>query len=173
MLFRQPVELKKVGLHSPLDGIADEDLAVRAEKMIANSQALGVPDLVRPKDITTGNTKINTLFVSYIFNTKHGLEELTAEEYDAAGMIDDDIEGSREERTFRFFINSLGIDDFIGECNKGVAEFRSVRDQVEKSEERIENVIESIQQSQLVRDFDWKRTEVMDVQEFYEFFEKN
>jgi plastin-1 len=36
---------------------------------------------------------------------------LTAEEYDAAGMIDDDIEGSREERTFRFFINSLGIDD--------------------------------------------------------------
>ena len=36
---------------------------------------------------------------------------MTAEEYDAAGMIDDDIEGSREERTFRFFINSLGIDD--------------------------------------------------------------
>jgi plastin-1 len=99
------------GAKCPLDGIADEDLTVRAEKMIANSQALGVPDLVRPKDITTGNTKINTLFVSYIFNTKHGLEELTAEEYDAAGMIDDDIEGSREERTFRFFINSLGIDD--------------------------------------------------------------
>jgi hypothetical protein len=34
---------------------------------------------------------------------------LTEEEYLAAGMIDDDVEGSREERTFRFFINSLGI----------------------------------------------------------------
>jgi len=95
----------------PLDGVNDEDLTSRAEKMITNSLALGVPDLVRAKDITTSNTKINTLFVSYIFNTKHGLEELTAEEYDAAGMIDDDIEGSREERTFRFFINSLGIED--------------------------------------------------------------
>lgn len=95
----------------PLDGIDDEDLEKRAEKMICNSLALGVPDLLRPKDITTSNTKINTLFVSYIFNTKHGLEELTAEEYEAAGMIDDDVEGSREERTFRFFINSLGIED--------------------------------------------------------------
>lgn len=61
----------------PLDGINEEDLTVRAEKMITNSLALGVPDLVRPKDIVTSNTKINTLFVSYIFNTKHGLEELT------------------------------------------------------------------------------------------------
>jgi hypothetical protein len=61
----------------PLDGINDEDLEKRAEKMINNSLALGVPDVVRPKDITTSNTKINTLFVSYIFNTKHGLEELT------------------------------------------------------------------------------------------------
>ena len=32
------------------------------------------------------------MFVAYIFNHKHGLEELTAEEYEAAGMVDDDIE---------------------------------------------------------------------------------
>ena len=95
----------------PLDGIEDEDLEKRAEKMITNATALGVPDIVTAKDITGGNTKINTLFVSYIFNTKHGLEELTEEEYAAAGMIDDDIEGTREERTFRLFINSLGIED--------------------------------------------------------------
>jgi plastin-1 len=109
----------------PLDGIDDEDLTKRAEKMISNALALGVPDLVRPQDITTSNTKINTLFVSYIFNTKHGLEELTAEEYEAAGMIDDDIEGSREERTFRFFINSLGIEsiyinDLYDDCKDGL-----------------------------------------------------
>jgi len=113
------------GEKCPLDGIDEEDLEKRAEKMITNSLALGVPDLVRPKDIVTANTKINTLFVSYIFNTKHGLEELTAEEYEAAGMIDDDVEGSREERTFRFFINSLGIDDLYiddlyDDCRDGI-----------------------------------------------------
>ena len=42
----------------------------------------------------------STLLVAYIFNTKHGLEDLTAEEYGAAKMVDDDIEGSEEERTF-------------------------------------------------------------------------
>merc|ERR1711935_398318 len=75
-----------------LDGIDDADLNVRAQKMITNSLAMGVPDVVEATHIVSGNTKVNTLFVSYIFNTKHGLEELTAEEYEAAGMIDDDID---------------------------------------------------------------------------------
>jgi len=40
-------------------------------------------------------------------------------------MIDDDVEGSREERTFRFFINSLGIDDLYindlyDDCRDGI-----------------------------------------------------
>lgn len=95
----------------PLDGINDESLETRAEKMIANSLALGVPDVVRPRDIVTGNVKVNTLFVSYIFNTKHGLEDLTKEEYEAAAMLDDDIEGTREERAFRLWINSLNLED--------------------------------------------------------------
>lgn len=93
--------------------------------MIANSIALGVPDIVNARDITTGNVKVNTLFVAYIFNHKHGLEELTDEEYAAAGMLDDDIEGSHEERSFRIFINSLGIDDvyvnnLYDDCNDGL-----------------------------------------------------
>jgi len=79
--------------------------------MIDNATALGVPDIAAAEDITKANIKINTLFVAEIFNTKHGLEELTQEEYDAAAMIDDDIEGSREERQFRLWINSLGIPD--------------------------------------------------------------
>jgi hypothetical protein len=93
--------------------------------MIANSLAIGTPDVVRPRDIVSGNVKVNTLFVSYIFNTKHGLEELSKEEYDAAAMIDDDIEGSREERAFRLWINSLGIEDvyvnnLYDDCKDGV-----------------------------------------------------
>lgn len=78
--------------------------------MINNSLAMGVPDVVRPQDIVSANVKINTLFVSYIFNCKHGLEELTAEEYEKCKMLLDDIEGTKEERQFRFWINSLDIE---------------------------------------------------------------
>ena len=95
----------------PLDGVDDSDMHARAGKMIANALALGVPDLVRPGDIVAANQKVNTLFVAYIFNTKHGLEDLTAEEYEAASLVDDDVEGSKEERVFRFWINSLGLED--------------------------------------------------------------
>jgi plastin-1 len=94
-----------------LDGLKEEDNVKRAEKMIIDATSLGVPALVRPTDITTGNVKINTVFVSQLFNHKHGLEELTAEEYQTASMLDDDIEGSKEERSFRYWINSLNIDD--------------------------------------------------------------
>lgn len=109
----------------PLEGISDEDLDQRAAKMITNALAIGVPDLVTSHDITQGNTKVNTLFVAAIFNTKHGLEDLTKEEYEAASMVDDDVEGTAEERAFRFWINSLNIegvyiDDLISEFNDGL-----------------------------------------------------
>jgi len=48
-----------------------------------------------------------------IFNNKHGLESLTKEEYEAAALLDDDIEGSQEERAYRMWINSLGIEDLF------------------------------------------------------------
>mgnify|MGYP000946935644 CR=1 FL=1 len=95
----------------PLDGIDDADMESRASKAITNALALGVPDLVRAGDITSANTKVNTLFVAAIFNTCHGLEELNEEEYAAAGLMDDDAEGTKEERAFRLWINSLDLED--------------------------------------------------------------
>ena len=48
---------------------------------------------------------INLIVLSQIFNKKHGLEVLTEEGLTVANelahMIDDDIEGSKEERSFR------------------------------------------------------------------------
>ncbi|KAF4659064.1 Dynein heavy chain 10, axonemal [Perkinsus olseni] len=90
--------------------------------------------------------------------------------------------------------NSLGIVDFIESATRGIAAFRNIREQVEKSEERVQAVVESIEQSILVRPFDWTKTDlspspststlaedsvdsssdyqrVMDVQEFYDYFE--
>lgn len=56
-----------------LEAIHESDNVKRAEKVINNASAIGVPVVVRPEDIASGNVKLNTLFVSYIFNTRHGL----------------------------------------------------------------------------------------------------
>ncbi len=88
----------------------EADPVKRAKMMIAGATKMGVPEVVRPKDIVSGNTKVNTLFCSYIFNTKHGLPDPTKDEFDPASILDDDIEGTIEERQFRLWINSLGIE---------------------------------------------------------------
>lgn len=92
--------------------------------------------------------------------------------------------------------NSLGIADFIESATRGIAAFKNIREQVEKSEERVEAVVESIEQSILVRSFDWTKTslgssaststlgedsfesssdgeDIMDIQEFYDYFENH
>lgn len=51
---------KKYGL----DNLNEEDLNKRAEKIIENSKDLGVKPVVTGEDICSGNSKLNTLFVS-------------------------------------------------------------------------------------------------------------
>ena len=92
----------------------DTDLRVRAQKVINNSKKLGAESYITPDDICAGNSKLNTLFVASIFNAYPGLDPPTEEEIDAAKMLDDDIEGAREERAFRMWINSLGLNDQDG-----------------------------------------------------------
>ena len=87
----------------------ESDLKKRAKKVIDNSKKLGA-------DIVAGNNKLNTLFVASIFNAYPGLDPPTEEEkYDAAKLLDDDVEGAREERAFRMWINSLGLTDESGD----------------------------------------------------------
>lgn len=61
------------GAKCPLDALNESDLNKRAQHMINNACALGVPEILGPNEITSGNTKVNTLFVAQIFNTCHGL----------------------------------------------------------------------------------------------------
>lgn len=97
-----------------LAALSESDLVKRADTTIKNAESIGTPALVRPSDIVSGNSKLLTIFVAELFNTRHGLEQLNEEEKEAFekfGIIDDDVEGSREERSFRFWINSLNIED--------------------------------------------------------------
>jgi len=94
----------------------DSDLKKRAKKVIDNSKKLGAESYITPDDIVAGNSKLNTLFVASIFNAYPGLEPPTEQEaMDAAKLLDDDVEGAREERAFRMWINSLGLNDENGE----------------------------------------------------------
>ena len=94
----------------------ESDKKKRAQKVIDNSKKLGAESYITPDDIVAGNNKLNTLFVASIFNAYPGLEPATEKEkMDAATLLDDDIEGAREERAFRMWINSLGLMDESGE----------------------------------------------------------
>lgn len=94
--------------------LQEKDLVKRAQKVLDNAKKLGAESYITPDDIKNGREKLNLLFTAEIFNNFHGLEDLTKEEAEAfekAGILDDDVEGTREERAFRMWINSLGIDD--------------------------------------------------------------
>lgn len=95
--------------------VYEGDHAARAERVNRNSiDIIGAPELLAAKDLQEGNSKLNTMFIANLFNTKHGLEELKEEEkalVDSVANDYDDIEGERDERAFRLWINSLNIED--------------------------------------------------------------
>jgi len=89
-------------------GVADPE--GRAQKVLNNAAKLNVKAFLKAKDIASGNPRLNLAFTAAIFNQCPGLDPLTQEELDKAGLLDDDTGDSREERAFRMWINSLNID---------------------------------------------------------------
>jgi len=83
----------------------ESDPSKRAELVLQNADKLGCRKFLRPADIVKGNGKLNLAFVANLFNTCPGLEpvEQTFEE----------IEETREEKAFRSWMNSLGVDPFV------------------------------------------------------------
>ena len=97
----------------------DDDLQKRAEKVIQNAIKIGVEDTIKPRDIISGNQKLNLLFTSLIYNAKHGLEpkdDKDKELFEKAKMLEENADpgDTREERAFRMWANSLDIKDKDG-----------------------------------------------------------
>lgn len=123
-----------------VDALAEEDSLKKAELMISNSLAIGVPDVIGPNDIINANVKLNTLFLSLIFINDHGLDALTQEEFEAATIDDDDMEGSNEERAFRFWINSMGLEDvFVNNLYEDVKDGVLLCDVIDKMNKSVIN----------------------------------
>lgn len=100
------------------------DATERARGVIANAKNLDVDAFVAPADIVQGNSKLNLAFVAQLFNACPGLEITEEERVDMASMLDDDEGDNREERVFRMWINSLGLDQYVnslyGDLRDGV-----------------------------------------------------
>jgi len=111
------------------------DPSGRAAKVIANAKNIEVKTFIKPRDIVGANPRLNLAFTAAIFNQCPGLEPLSQEEMEKAGLMDDDFGDSREERAFRMWINSLGIDgvyvnNLYEDCQDGLVLLR-VMDKVQ------------------------------------------
>lgn len=87
------------------------DPVKRAEKVLGNAAKLNVKAFLKAGDIASGNPRLNLAFTAAIFNMCPGLDPLSKEELEKAGILEDDFGDSREERAFRMWINSLGVKD--------------------------------------------------------------
>eukprot|EP00457_Paulinella_chromatophora_P003372 gb/GEZN01003379.1/.p1 GENE.gb/GEZN01003379.1/~~gb/GEZN01003379.1/.p1 ORF type:complete len:621 (-),score=142.34 gb/GEZN01003379.1/:300-2162(-) len=94
-----------------LEANKEADPNKRAQMVLNNAAKLEVKTFIKPKDIVGGNPRLNLAFTAAIFNQNPGLAQLSKEELEKAGLLEDDVGDSREERAFRMWINSLGIPD--------------------------------------------------------------
>uniref|UniRef100_A0A8C1PB69 Plastin 1 (I isoform) n=1 Tax=Cyprinus carpio TaxID=7962 RepID=A0A8C1PB69_CYPCA len=82
----------------------ERDDEKRAELMLRQADRLDCRQFVTPNDVVAGNHKLNIAFIANLFNTYPALNR------PARNGIDYAIEGeTREDRTFRNWMNSLGV----------------------------------------------------------------
>lgn len=62
--------------------------------------------------------------------------------------------------------NSLGIPDFIDQCKEALTNFKQDKEQVEKNIRSIQQSVTKISEATLVKEFDWNKKDLMDLNEF-------
>jgi plastin-1 len=87
------------------DALQQSNMTKRAEMVLANADKINCKKFVKPRDIVAGNPKLNLAFVANMFNTCPGLEPVTE-----VVVVDEE---TREEKAFRNWMNSLGVDPFV------------------------------------------------------------
>lgn len=100
--------------------LKESDPEKRAELMLKQAGKMGCRKFVRPKDVAKGNQRLNLAFVANLFNTYPNLKPVEE------GLPDFDLgnfQETREEKTFRNWMNSLGVTPFVNnlyeDCRDG------------------------------------------------------
>uniref|UniRef100_A0ACD5VED8 Uncharacterized protein n=1 Tax=Avena sativa TaxID=4498 RepID=A0ACD5VED8_AVESA len=89
-----------------------KDLLHRARLVLEHADRMGCKRYLAPKDIVDGLQNLNLAFVAHIFQIRNGLSKQMKQVSFVDGLSDD-AQVSREERSFRLWINSLGISTYI------------------------------------------------------------
>ncbi|XP_009638049.1 plastin-1 isoform X1 [Egretta garzetta] len=97
-----PVKIDFSGFHDKSD-------LRRAECMLQQADKLGCRQFVTPADVVAGNPKLNLAFVANLFNTYPALHKPDNSSYDV-NLLEGE---SKEERTFRNWMNSLGVSPYV------------------------------------------------------------
>uniref|UniRef100_A0A8B9BUZ4 Plastin 1 n=2 Tax=Anser TaxID=8842 RepID=A0A8B9BUZ4_9AVES len=97
-----PVKIDFSGFHEKND-------FKRAEYMLQQADKLGCRQFVTPADVVAGNPKLNLAFVANLFNTHPALHKPDNSSYDL-NLLEGE---SNEERTFRNWMNSLGVSPYV------------------------------------------------------------
>ncbi|KAG5852171.1 plastin-3-like [Anguilla rostrata] len=92
-----------------MSGFGEKDDLKRAEYMLQQADALGCRQFVTPADVVSGNPKLNLAFVANLFNKYPSLTKPENQDIDW-GRLEGE---TREERTFRNWMNSLGVNPHV------------------------------------------------------------
>uniref|UniRef100_H3D2M9 Plastin-3 n=1 Tax=Tetraodon nigroviridis TaxID=99883 RepID=H3D2M9_TETNG len=92
-----------------MSGFNERDDRNRAEAMLVQADRLGCRQFVTPADVVSGNPKLNLAFVANLFNKYPALTKPENEDVDWQ-MLEEE---TREERTFRNWMNSLGVNPHV------------------------------------------------------------
>ncbi|XP_069155605.1 fimbrin-2 [Solanum lycopersicum] len=84
----------------------------RAKLVLDHADRMGCKRYLTAKDIVEGSPNLNLAFVAHIFQHRNGLSTQT-KEISFLEISPDEAQMSREERAFRFWINSLGNSSYI------------------------------------------------------------
>ncbi|KAL0400293.1 UNVERIFIED_CONTAM: Fimbrin-5 [Sesamum radiatum] len=98
--------------HGTTTTLETKDPTERANLILQQADKLECQRYVTPQDIVEGSPNLNLAFVAQIFQHRNGLTTDNTK-FSFAEMMTDDAETSREERCFRLWINSLGVDSYV------------------------------------------------------------
>ncbi|KAF7651595.1 hypothetical protein LDENG_00108870 [Lucifuga dentata] len=85
-----------------MTGLYEKDLQRRAGCMLLQAERLGCRQFVTATDVVSGNAKLNMAFVATLFNKHPALTKPENQDWTLESE-------TREERTFRNWMNSLGV----------------------------------------------------------------
>ncbi|KAM3911109.1 plastin-3 isoform 2-T3 [Leptodactylus fuscus] len=92
-----------------MSGFNEKDDLKRAEYMLQQADRLGCRQFVTPADVVSGNPKLNMAFVANLFNKYPALTKPENQDIDWSLLEGE----TREERTFRNWMNSLGVNPHV------------------------------------------------------------